>query len=235
LTTLFSVPPCESLTDYQKAFYSPPISYSDQFPEVPRPKVFTEPEHLAARWVAGYIRPEQTPAIAADLLESGLDTPSMRRLAGEMRVRSIEDVEPLVKKMFRELGVEFPKSDLDAKHQTTRQIAREVIAGMRNPWNAAADLHRFWSYEIWYYQDLCDIAQIFELLTPASIARGELPQLTHELIESFAKLGAYVDGEKRQIRFGLLEGKGWIADDFDAPLPDDLLAQFEGRDEPDPK
>jgi len=137
--------------------------------------------------------------------------------------------------MFRELGVEFPKSDLDAKHQTTRQIAREVIAGMRNPWNAAADLHRFWSYEIWYHQDLCDIAQIFELLTPASIARGELPQLTHELIESFAKLGAYVDGEKRQIRFGLLEGKGWIADDFDAPLPDDLLAQFEGRDEPDPK
>jgi prevent-host-death family protein len=28
---------------------------------------------------------------------------------------------------------------------------------------------------------------------------------------------------------GALKGKGWIADDFDAPLPDDLLAQFEGR------
>jgi prevent-host-death family protein len=28
---------------------------------------------------------------------------------------------------------------------------------------------------------------------------------------------------------GALEGKGWIAEDFDAPLPDDLLAQFEGR------
>ena len=35
--------------------------------------------------------------------------------------------------------------------------------------------------------------------------------------------------EKRVINFGALEGKGWIADDFDAPLPDDLLAQFEGR------
>jgi prevent-host-death family protein len=34
---------------------------------------------------------------------------------------------------------------------------------------------------------------------------------------------------KRQIRFGALEGKGWIAEDFDAPLPDDLLALFEGR------
>ena len=35
--------------------------------------------------------------------------------------------------------------------------------------------------------------------------------------------------EKRVINFGALKGKGWIAEDFDAPLPDDLLAQFEGR------
>jgi len=35
--------------------------------------------------------------------------------------------------------------------------------------------------------------------------------------------------EKRPIIFGLLEGQGWIADDFDAPLPDEILAQFEGR------
>ncbi len=29
---------------------------------------------------------------------------------------------------------------------------------------------------------------------------------------------------------GLDKGKGWIADDFNAPLPDDILADFEGRD-----
>jgi prevent-host-death family protein len=28
--------------------------------------------------------------------------------------------------------------------------------------------------------------------------------------------------------FGALEGKGWIADDFDEPLPPEILAQFEG-------
>jgi prevent-host-death family protein len=26
---------------------------------------------------------------------------------------------------------------------------------------------------------------------------------------------------------GLLEGKIWVADDFDAPLPEDILAEFE--------
>jgi prevent-host-death family protein len=35
--------------------------------------------------------------------------------------------------------------------------------------------------------------------------------------------------QKRMVGFGALEGKGWIADDFDAPLPDKILAQFEGR------
>ena len=28
--------------------------------------------------------------------------------------------------------------------------------------------------------------------------------------------------------FGALEGQGWIAEDFDAPLPPEILAQFEG-------
>jgi prevent-host-death family protein len=35
--------------------------------------------------------------------------------------------------------------------------------------------------------------------------------------------------EKRPVRFGLLKGEIWIADDFDAPLPDEILAGFEGR------
>lgn len=33
--------------------------------------------------------------------------------------------------------------------------------------------------------------------------------------------------EKKPIRFGLLEGKLHVADDFDDPLPDDVLAEFE--------
>lgn len=34
--------------------------------------------------------------------------------------------------------------------------------------------------------------------------------------------------EKQPIRFGTLRGKVWIAGDFDAPLPDDVIAGFEG-------
>jgi len=35
--------------------------------------------------------------------------------------------------------------------------------------------------------------------------------------------------KKRLIGLGALEGQGWIAEDFDGPLPDEILAQFEGR------
>lgn len=35
--------------------------------------------------------------------------------------------------------------------------------------------------------------------------------------------------KNRLTGLGALKGKGWIAEDFDAPLPDEVLAQFEGR------
>lgn len=38
--------------------------------------------------------------------------------------------------------------------------------------------------------------------------------------------------ERKPRKIGLLEGQGyWVSDDFDAPLPDDLLDLFEGKDE----
>lgn len=40
--------------------------------------------------------------MAAELLEAGHDTPTLRRLAGEIGVGSSADVEPLVSRMFQE-------------------------------------------------------------------------------------------------------------------------------------
>ena len=38
-----------------------------------------------------------------------------------------------------------------------------------------------------------------------------------------------LEDAKRAVRFGLLKGAVKVAKDFDAPLPDDIQAQFEGR------
>lgn len=38
--------------------------------------------------------------------------------------------------------------------------------------------------------------------------------------------------KKNPVRYGAWKGKVWIADDFDAPLPDDIQRAFDG--DPDP-
>jgi len=40
---------------------------------------------------------------------------------------------------------------------------------------------------------------------------------------------APIQAEPRRKRLGLLRGKLAVPDDFDAPLPEDVLAAFEGR------
>jgi len=44
-----------------------------------------------------------------------------------------------------------------------------------------------------------------------------------------ARLTSLEKKPKRLTGLGALKGKGWIAEDFDAPLPDHILAEFEGR------
>lgn len=38
-----------------------------------------------------------------------------------------------------------------------------------------------------------------------------------------------IQPQKKKITFGLLKGKIQISEDFDAPLPEDILEAFEGR------
>jgi len=44
-----------------------------------------------------------------------------------------------------------------------------------------------------------------------------------------ARLTQTEPSKKKPIVYGLLQGKGWIADDFDGPLPEEIQKHFEGR------
>jgi hypothetical protein len=121
-------------------YTDPPVSYSDRYPEVPEPEPRLSPTLLAARWASHDLYGEDMPSLAADLLESGLDTPSIRRLAGEMRVACSADVEEIVGRMFHELSVPYPISETEARANFALQVAREVIAGERNAWAAASHI-----------------------------------------------------------------------------------------------
>jgi hypothetical protein len=93
--------------------------------------------------------------------------------------------------MFRELSVPYPIPKDDAREILTRQLAREVIAGQQNAWNAA----RQEKMSVWYgtssnRDQLCFISEIRDALDWNAINSGELPRLTVELVAAFARLGA---------------------------------------------
>jgi hypothetical protein len=92
--------------------------------------------------------------------------------------------------MFRELAVNYPMSESAAKIILSRQIAREVIAGKRNPWAAANHL------EIAILNmapETAELELIFSVHNEVdwnSNKRGTLPELKVALTKAFAQLAS---------------------------------------------
>lgn len=69
-------------------------------------------------------------------------------------------------------------------------------------------------------------------------AEANLPRLLEEVASGaeviIAKEGkplariSRIEESRPKIRFGVLKGKVKVSDDFDAPLPDELLSEFDG-------
>jgi prevent-host-death family protein len=73
---------------------------------------------------------------------------------------------------------------------------------------------------------------VHEVKTQLSKLLEEVATGTEVIIEKAGKPMARlspIEGSKPQIRFGVLKDKVKVADDFDAPLPEDVLSGFEGR------
>jgi hypothetical protein len=140
------------------------------------------------RWASHDLYGEDMPEIAADLLEKNFDSPSLRRLAGETQVHCRNDVEPLVHAMFRELGISYPLSERAAKLMASRQIACEVISGVRNAWAAASHLE----IVIWdWVPETPELEAIFAINDEVNwdiTHRRTLAELDEILYAEFAKL-----------------------------------------------
>jgi hypothetical protein len=181
--------------EFLDLYTSPPTSLAQAYPDVPAPAPSYSPSILAARWQSHDLYGEDMPRIAADLLEAGNDTPTIRRLPGEMNIRSSSDVENLVERMFREFAIRYPLSQEEANLILSRQIAREVIAGLHNPWAAANKLE----IAIWgWHAPNSTLGTIFGINEAIDIEpkyRPPVEALKKELLDSFASLARLTDQE----------------------------------------
>jgi hypothetical protein len=163
------------------------------YSNVPPPDPSLTPILLAARWVSHDLHGEDMPAIAADLLEAGYDTPALIRLAGAMQIQSNADAEPLVSKAFQELGVPWPLSEVQAGLITTRHIAREVVAGKQDPYHAASHLE----IVLWNRHPVtADLEFLFMLndeFSWDSEHQRYVPAILQDQLETFIRLACLTD------------------------------------------
>lgn len=82
---------------------------------------------IQARWTLGLVPSERAPAIALQALEGGLDTPTLRVLAGESNPR-LSEVGPLFDRALGELGC-TPLTREAAGEIITMRWARSIVRG----------------------------------------------------------------------------------------------------------
>ena len=124
--------------------------------------------------------------MAIELIEAGSEELSVYRVAAEDKFYSRDHAETLVRKMFVSLGVTYPVPLESARQTMAQQIAREVMAGLRDPWKAAAKLDRVvphWETRdenIWAIYAIKDEADEWYVRNVAA--------LEPELMEAFGRL-----------------------------------------------
>jgi len=156
--------------------------------EAASPMSQLDPVLIASRWVCGDLLPENIPQVAVGLIEAGHEHPAVYRVAAEDRVYSRDQVEPLLQRMFSALGVAYPMALKDARQIVARQIAREVTAGLKNPWSAATQLDRVVPH--WETKD-GNVWAIYGIADEADWDSGSgrnISTLEAELIAAFTQL-----------------------------------------------
>jgi hypothetical protein len=156
--------------------------------KAPPPMSHLDPVLIASRWICGDLLPENIAQTAIELIEAGHEEPSVCRVAAEDKVYSRDQVEMLVQRMFSALKVPYPMSQEDARQTVARQIAREVTAGLKDPWTAAKHLDMVAPH--WETKDE-NIWAIYGITDQAEWDSGEgrfVATLEPELINAFEHL-----------------------------------------------
>jgi hypothetical protein len=171
----------------------PPRNWSEQYPDTPKHEPKLSIHLIAAQWACHDLHGEDMPGIAADLLEAGLDSPGLRRLAAESEAASTADVAGLVARALRDFGIPHPLPEDQAQLILARQIARQVIAGDRVPSNAANYIEQI----LWGRRPTNEYLAMLLYLNDEREWDTEyqrfMPAMTVDLMDAFARLAEMSD------------------------------------------
>lgn len=96
----------------------------------------SSPIEVAALYALGYMPSESMPKLATRWLVEGLDTPSMRLLAGETNP-IMSDVAPLFEAVLQELAIDLPNKR-EAALTLLEAYLRQMVSGALDPYEGMA-------------------------------------------------------------------------------------------------
>jgi len=139
--------------------------------------------------VAGQAKPGVTVTCACDALIAGLDSPSLRILAGLTRIEADSQVPGILPAALAELGLDFhPRDSREGQEAAAAALAAQAVSGALTPRELAAAIHRHFGHGLPLAERLAALDDEYDLgayatMTPAQIDRGVLAEarrLTHE-------------------------------------------------------
>jgi hypothetical protein len=107
-------------------------------------------------------------------LEHGLDSPSLRILAGLGPQITWSEAEPYFRRTLAELGIRLPEVDESLRRLYLREVARQMSAGEISPAEGLERIHRFVLVPLGHPPDLSHWCFLWEGLDPEGY--GELSE-----------------------------------------------------------
>jgi hypothetical protein len=132
-------------------------------------------QETAALWSIDAVSPQAVVSCACDALIAGLDSPSLRILAGLTRAEADCHVPGVLPAALAELGLDFyPRDTRDGQEAAARALAARAVSGSLTPRELAAAIHQNFGHSLPLAERLAALDDEYDL--------GAYATLTRELI-----------------------------------------------------
>jgi hypothetical protein len=133
-------------------------------------------QDTAALWSIDALSPQAVVRCACDALIAGLDSPSLRILAGLTRAEADYQVLDILSAALAELGLDFyPRGSRGGQEAAVRALAAQAMSESLTPRELAAAIHRHFGHGLPLTERLAALDDEYDL--------GEYATMTHEQID----------------------------------------------------
>jgi hypothetical protein len=147
-------------------------------------------QDTAALWSIDAVSPQAVVRCACDALIAGLDSPSLRILAGLTRAEADCQVLDILPATLAELGLDFyPRGSRGGQEAAARALAAQAVSGSLAPRELAAAIHRHFGHGLPLTERLAVLDDAYDLgFDPGTYATMTREQIDQEVLAEAGRL-----------------------------------------------